>query len=151
MKKFIAPLLMVFVSGVMATSCGREPVLIESVHTSVLNQEVKWTDWRAGNDHLYATFEWPALTQNVLRYGSVTAYTYYNDIQVPLPHVIPIYYTIDGEEVVVPENLRYEIEEGRITFVMQDLDGFIPEGIENSAPINFRVVATVPVEYILDK
>lgn len=149
--KYFLPVMAALLMGVFATSCGRDPVAFESVNTRVMQQTIYWNQWQADVNYLYVTLDWDAITTDVLNYGSVVAYVYDGERQCPLPHVIPITYNYPTGDIVIPENLRFDLEPGKITFIMQDLDGNPPEGLENSAPITFRAVATVPVQYVLDK
>lgn len=153
MKKarFLLPVLAALLMGTVASSCGREPAAFESTNTRVMQQTIYWNQWISDPEYMYVTLDWDALTEDVLNYGSVVAYVYEGTRQCPLPHVIPITYNTASGDIVVPENLRFDLEPGKITFIMQDLDGNLPEGLENSAPITFRAVATVPVQYVLDK
>ena len=64
-----------------------------------------------------------------------------------LPFVYPleIYVTNDEgntEMIVVPENLRFEWELGKVTIIIQDLDGYDPESMELAGPISFKVCVT---------
>lgn len=151
--KFLLPMLGALLLGAFATSCEPEhvPVAIESSNTRVMQQTIYWNQWQADVNYMYVTLEWDAITEDVLNYGSVVAYVYDGERQCPLPHVIPITYTTNTGDVTVPENLRFDLEPGKITFIMQDLDGLLPTGLENTAPIVFRAVATVPVQYLVKK
>lgn len=160
MKK-IKILMVTFVGAFLAltaTSCNKE-VAIESTHTRVMQQEVYWDQWRDFVDgdvqYKYVAFDWDAITTDVLNYGSVDAFVYETDAdgihQCPLPYVFPIKYFDDaGVAFFVPTNLRYILEPGKITFIREDLDGGEVTGMENTAPLTFRAVATVPVQYVLD-
>ena len=153
MKKarFILPMLTALLMGFGMTSCENE--YFGDSNTRVMEATVCWNHWRTYVDnvenkrYMYVTYEWNALTVDVLNYGSVTAYVYDGDSQCPLPHVVPITYTYnDGSVVVVPESFRYELTPGKITIIMQDLDGELPEGIDYNFPdVSFRVVAMMPV------
>lgn len=157
MKKarFLLPVMAALLIGAFTTSCDREPVAFESTNTRVMQQTIYWNQWRdyVNNDvnYKYVTLDWDAITTDALNYGSVVAYVYDGENQCPLPHVTPITYNTTTGPIVVAENIRFDLEPGKITFIMQDLDGALPDGLENTAPITFRAVVTVPVQYILDK
>ncbi len=134
-----------------ATSCNKE-VSFESMNTRVMQNEVYWNQWRTEGNHLAITFDWDAITTDVLNYGTVDAYVYEGSHQCPLPYAYPMGQVSydDGTFDYLVEQLRFDVEPGKITFIMQDLDGNLPEGLENSAPLTFRAVATVPVQYVID-
>ena len=149
MKKarFILPVLAALLLAAGLTSC--EPEYFGDSNTRVMQTTVYWNQWidDGQTNYLYCELDWPALNTEVLTYGSITAYVYDGDYQNPLPYVIPITYTLaSGATVVVPENIRYDLQPGKITFIMQDLDGNMPEGIVNSAPLTFRAVINMPVK-----
>jgi hypothetical protein len=146
MKKtrFLLPLLAALLLGLGMTSCSREQYWGDT-NTRAMTVTIYWNEWI--DDHqtayLYAEVPWDAITLDVLNFGNVAAYVYDDSYQCPLPYVVPI--TYDGN-VVVAENISYDLSLGKVTFRMQDLDGGMPAGLENSAPITFRVVATMPVQ-----
>ena len=149
---FLLPVLAALVMGFFATSCEPDYV-IEGSHTRVMTATVYHDKWQvyedvSGTRYLYKSFEWDALSENMLKYGTVVAYVYDGTNQCPLPHVIPISYTVNGNVEVVPENIRFDIGVGTITFIMQDLDGFLPEDIADD--LVFRAVATIPQQYVLE-
>ncbi|MCR5445883.1 MAG: hypothetical protein K6E96_09460 [Bacteroidales bacterium] len=153
--KFLLPMLGALLLGAFATSCEPEhvPVAIESSNTRVMQQTIYWNQWQADVDYMYVTLEWDAITEDLLKYGSVVAYVYEGEYQCPLPHIYPMGEVTyeNGNVDYLVEKLSYELEPGRITFIMQDLDGLPPTGLENTAPIVFRAVATVPVQYLVKK
>lgn len=144
--KLILPLLAALVMGVSATSCSDE--YFGDSNTRAMTTTVYWNDWvdDGSTAYLYAEVPWSAITPDVLNFGNVSAYVYDGDYQCPLPYVTPITYNTATGAVVVPENISYDLSVGKVTFRMQDLDGGMPEGLENSAPITFRVVVTMPVD-----
>lgn len=149
--KILMATLVTALLALTATSCNKE-VAFESTNTRVMQNEVKWYDWSNGGNYMYVTFDWDAITNDVLNYGTVDAYVYENGRQCPLPYAYPMGQVSydDGTVDYLIEQLRYDLEPGKITFIMQDLDGNLPEGLENTAPLTFRAVATVPVQYVLD-
>lgn len=143
--RFLIPVLAALLMGVSMTSCESE--YFGDSNTRVMQSTIYWNQWidDGQTPYLYCELDWPALTPDVLTYGSIVAYVYDGDLQCPLPHVIPITYTTATGDIVVPENIRYDLQVGKITFIMQDLDGEMPEGITNSAPLTFRAVINMPV------
>lgn len=147
--KSILPVVAAVLMGILGTACDREEA-IESVNTRVMEATIYRNQWNDdGSDYLWKTFDWDAITPEVLAYGTVTGYVYDGARQCPLPHILPISYQLtSGGIEFVPENLRFDMEPGKITFIMQDLDGGMPYDIQTD--LTFRVVATVPVQYVLD-
>ncbi len=145
-RSLILPLLMALVLGVSMTSCSDE--YFGDSNTRAMTTTVYWNDWvdDGATAYLYAEVPWDAITIDVLNVGNVVAYVYDGDYQCPLPYVIPVTYTTATGNIVVPENISYDLSPGKITFRMQDLDGGMPESLTNSAPITFRVVVTMPVD-----
>lgn len=148
MKKtsFILPLLLALFMGVMGTSCSDE--YFGDSNTRVMEVTIHWNEWYDDGvtSYLYVDAPWQAITPDVLRVGNVAAYVYDGDYQCPLPHIYPVCYNTPGGNVYVPENITFDLSPGKVSFRMQDLNGGMPEGLENSAPITFRVVVTMPVE-----
>lgn len=144
--KFILPLLAAVLMGVSMTSCSDE--YFGDSNTRAMQVTVYWNDWVDDGQtaYLYAEVPWNAITIDVLNYGNVAAYVYDGDYQCPLPYVIPVTYTTASGNIVVAENISYDLSPGKITFRMQDLDGGMPEGLTNSAPLTFRVVVNMPVD-----
>lgn len=144
--KFILPLLAAVLMGVSMTSCSDE--YFGDSNTRAMQVTVYWNDWvdDGQTSYLYAEVPWNAITIDVLNYGNVAAYVYDGDYQCPLPYVIPVTYTTASGNIVVAENISYDLSPGKITFRMQDLDGGMPEGLTNSAPLTFRVVVNMPVD-----
>ena len=158
MKKFLLPLLAAITLGLTATSCEREPrqVLLESSGTRVAEVTVKYDDWVKddnGVNYVYCPVDWDVLSDHVVYDGNVSVYVYENGRQNPLPYVYPVNVTYDdGTTGVIGENLRFDLEVGRLTIIMQDLDGYKPEISRANCPdMTFRIVATAPINYIIDQ
>lgn len=141
----LLPVLMALVLGFGMTSCSDE--YFGDSNTRAMTTTVCWTNWvdDGATAYLYAEVPWDAITDDVLEFGNVSAYIYDDNYQCPLPYIVPITYTTATGSVVVPENFTFDLSRGKVTFRMQDLDGGMPEGITNCAPITFRVVVTMPV------
>lgn len=159
-SKFLTTALAVLLLGATVTSCDDEPVTFESTNTRVMEQEVFWNQWgdyvEGDIQYKYVTFDWNAITTDVLNYGTVNAYVYETDAvgthQCPLPYSFPIAYTDDlGQTFYVATNFRYILEPGKITFIREDLDGGpIGNTMDYTAPLTFRAVASVPVQYVIN-
>ena len=102
------------------------------------------------DNYLYADFDDPDITQKAVDNGTVQAFIYViydaaNNLGSwnPLPFVYPLEIkTNEGgvEKIVIaPENTRMEYNVGRVTFIIQDLDGFDPEAITTSMSIKVCV------------
>ncbi|MBP5526885.1 MAG: hypothetical protein J6X79_00360 [Bacteroidales bacterium] len=145
--KLILPMLLALVLGFTMTSCESE--YFGDTNTRAMTTTIEWTQWvdDGATAYLYVDVPWDAITADVLNFGNVSAYVYDGEYQCPLPYIVPITYTTATGNVVVPENITYDLSLGKISFRMQDLDGGMPEGLTNSAPITFRVVVTMPVEH----
>ena len=145
MKKtrFILPVLAALLLSIGMTSCEEE--YFGDSNTRVMEVTIdRWYD-DGQMPYLYHEVSWNALTTDVLTYGNISAYVYDGDYQNPLPYIVPITYNLAGGGVaIVPENIRYDLMPGKITFIMQDLDGNMPEGVASIPPMTFRVVVNMP-------
>ncbi len=110
---------------------------------------IKGSDWKVGyyddgRKYLYVECNNADITDKVMKNGAVLAYfwfTYKEDASSwnILPYVYPYLYENDkGETVAVGENIRYEYENGIVTFIIEDLDGFQPDAMEINS--EFKVV-----------
>ena len=117
---------------------------------------VKPGDWKRNEgennpgfeNYLYAEFENPDITKYVVDNGTVQAFIYtIYDVSKnlgswnPLPYVYPIEIkdADTGDILIAPENTRFEYNEGTVTFIIQDLDGYDPEDITNEMSIKVCV------------
>lgn len=103
------------------------------------------------NNYLYCTKEIAAIDADVFNNGSVQAFVWnvYDGQQNlgawnTLPFIYPLEVYLQGEDgstnlVIVPENLRFEWEAGKITFIIQDLDGYDPLALEDGQTLSFKV------------
>lgn len=152
-KLFIA--LMVLIGTSITTSCVKETVVAGAQvysyeYTIYPNQWIRniGTNNPGYNNYLYASFENAYITSDVMAYGTVQAYVWNvydystnSGAWNTLPYVIPIeIFDSHGGLVVVPENLRFEWELGKVTFIIQDLNGIDPEDMTN--PITVKVCVT---------
>lgn len=153
--KILISALAIALLGLATASCERE-ITFESTNSRVMEQTIYWNQWQPDDinnpSYLYVTLDWDAISTDVLNYGTVSAYVYDGDRQNPLPYLYPMGQVTyeDGNVDYLVENIRFDLEPGKITFIMQDLDGNLPEGLENTAPLVFRAVATVPVQYVIN-
>ncbi|MCR5064605.1 MAG: hypothetical protein K6A67_02440 [Bacteroidales bacterium] len=107
------------------------------------------------DNYLYAEFQNKDITRDVMANGTVTAdvYSIY-DVQNnlgawnPLPYVCPIEVLVKNDDgsystVIVAENVRFEWNEGKVTFIIQDLDGYDPEDITSTLHIRVNVTSNL--------
>ena len=155
MKKILLSLLVAAAMGLTATSCTKE-VYIESSGTRVAEVTVKYDDWEQDDpnvNYVYCTVDWDVLSEHVIYDGNVNVYVYENGHQCPLPYVYPmgfVTYT-DGTTDFLVENLRFNVETGRVTIIMQDMDESVPDLGYNTPEMTFRIVATAPINYIIQQ
>ena len=121
---------------------------------------VKPSDWikyqgdlePGDENYFFADFDNPDITQDVVDNGTVQAYIYTivdptNNVGSwnPLPFVYPLLIVTkdnNGNVIdtqVVPENTRFEYNVGRVTFLIQHLDGYDPIDIANEMSIKVCV------------
>lgn len=145
LSKLILPMLAVLM---LATGCRKAQ--IETYQFNITPAE--WQRNEGDNlpgafNYLYCTKDLPAIDRNVFGNGTVQAYAWnVYDTQHnlgswnTLPFVYPLEVYVTDEfgntnMVIVPENPRFEWEEGKVTFVIQDLDGFDPENMVSTISI----------------
>lgn len=106
-----------------------------------------------GDNYLYAEFANADITADVMNgNGTVQAFVYniYNAAENlgswnTLPFVYPlevVFYnaeTRQNEMDIVPENMRFEWESGKVTFIIQNLDGFDPEDMVSTIHVKVSV------------
>jgi len=153
--KLFLPMLAV---AALASGCTKEYYTIGAeVYTHQYSiTPAQWTRNQGANlpgadNYLYASFENADITPDVMETGTVQAYVYNTyDAQHnlgawnTLPFVYPLeVYVPDGdggqEMVIVPENLRFEWEQGKVTFIIQDLDGYDPENMVSTISVKVCV------------
>lgn len=153
MKRMFLPMMALFM---MLSGCTKEYITLGSqIETYRFN--ITPSQWKlvqgqyapSSNSYLYCTVDVPAITNEVFDYGTVEAYVW-NIYDVSqnlgawntLPFVYPLEVNITNDQgaqetVIVPENLRFEWEKGAVTFIIQDLDGYRPEQLEQT--LSFKV------------
>lgn len=105
-----------------------------------------------GDNYLYCEKSISAINNDVFNHGAVIAYAWnvYDSQQNrgawnALPFIFPLEViapNADGTSsmVIVPENLRFEWELGKVTFIIQDLDGYDPEDMVSSISMKVCVI-----------
>ena len=140
MKKTILTMLAAVAMVFGLTSCEHQTM--RSVEVTI--QPSEWVTNSQVN-YYFATVRWDELDGDVIDYGTVNAYLIQNGRQNLLPLVTPItYYNVDGiagNDITVAENIRFDLEYGYITFIIEDMDGFLPGDMESTTPMTFRIVA----------
>lgn len=128
------------------TSCEKKYVTEEYYNegTQIYTKEYTVTseDWQEGTyddgrKYLYAEFDNSDITNTVMEHGVVLAYYWflYNEADNAsswnlLPYVYPYSYTTEENDTVyVGENFRFEYELGKIIFIVEDLDGVVPDSM----------------------
>lgn len=150
MKRLLLLPLLGVLSLTMMTSCIKDYVTEEHIHQYYEGSKIYTTeytidakDWQKGDfngrQYLYCTMDNTDITPNVMDKGAVFGYmwTLYNNENYcwsPLPYVYPL--IVDNK--TVPENIRIEIEEGLVTFIIEELDAKEPFGVEDT--MYFKVV-----------
>lgn len=108
------------------------------------------------DNYLYAEFENKDITPDVLDNGTVTAdvYAIYNVQQDlgswhPLPYVYPIAVNVTDQSTgathteIVAETIRMEWELGKVTFIIQELDGWDPDDMLSKITVRVNVTKNV--------
>lgn len=98
------------------------------------------SDWVTNDQVNYYFSSWYCedITPDVVANGAVMVYVYDQGRQNQLPYVLPYYSA--ANDVTIPENIRFDWSLGTITFIIEDLDGFAPEGMADIQPMTFKVV-----------
>lgn len=162
MKKVFIPILAALFIGLSFSSCSKDEYVLESTTTRTTDYSVTWDRWNTvpGSDYLYHTLDWYVLTTNVLTYGNVDVYLYEGDDvngweQHKLPYIQTIldptdntYHAIKYDYVLLhPVNNSY----GSIRLVMQWLDSAINPADASLGTLTFRLVASVPIDYVIEQ
>ena len=153
--KLFLPLLAI---SALATGCTKEYYTIGSqvyTHQYTVTPS-QWTRNQGNNlpgadNYLYASFENADITAEAVESGTVQAFVYNTYDQqhnlgawntLPFVYPLEVYVTNDSGEqelVIVPENLRFEWEQGKVTFIIQDLDGYDPEDMVSTITVKVSV------------
>lgn len=123
----------------LPTGCRKEYITYGSqVHSHFYT--VKANQWvKPANANYYVSrWENADITPDVVdANGAVVAYVFNNGTWCSMPYVYP-YYSADYD-VTIAENYRLEYSEGYVYFILEDLDGALPEYIENLPDVEFKV------------
>lgn len=145
----------------LATGCTKEYIMngaqIQTVQFNITPSE--WMrnegDLPGTNNYLYCTKDIDFITEDVFNFGTVQAYAWnVYDAQhnlgawntLPFVYPLEVYVTNDDNTtslVIVPENLRFEWELGKVTFIIQDLDGYDPEDMVSTISIKVNVTSNM--------
>ena len=144
--KQLIPILAVALISLFS-SCKREVVhetvvkeITKEVAATVTEEvTVRANDWILAEDENYyfATFDCSSLTKDVDDYGAAIVYLYEDGRWNLLPYVRP-YYSSNLDKTWA-ENIRFDWELGKITFIVQDLDGDLPGNIHLMPDLYFKI------------
>lgn len=157
LMKLFLPMLAI---AMLATGCTKEYVTNtygSQIQTYQFNitpsewQRVAGDNLPGSQNYLYCTKSLDAIDQYVFDQGTVQAFAW--NVYDPstntgawntLPFIYPLEILVQDDlgnidMVVVPENLRFEWELGKVTFIIQDLDGYDPEDMVSTISIKVCV------------
>jgi hypothetical protein len=115
---------------------------------SHLVSETFYIDTRAENWQIYdqpdglyyfSTWQAPEITQAVLQEGFLSVFCIENGRDNQLPYIRPY---IDNEQYLYTENIRYDVEQGYITFIVEPSDFY---NMYNPGNKQFKVVVVKPI------
>ena len=157
LNRIILPILAL---ALLATGCKKEYVSytygaqVETYRYNVTPAQwnVVQGQYEQGSDnYLYCTLKVPAITDEVFDHGTVQVFVWNiydvnNNLGAwnTLPFVYPLEVYVNNDDgtqsmVIVPENLRFEWELGKVTFIIQDLDGYDPLALGDGQTLSFKV------------
>lgn len=157
--KILKLILAVSALALAVTGCSDDNYYYYENNLSTTIYTIKPEHWElnldgepGSNNYFYCTVDNKDITAEVMDKGAVQAFVYYTynkqenlSAWTTLPFVYPMEFvetdTDTGTQTVtvVPENLRFEWEEGSVTFIIQDLDGYSPSDIKNTMSIKVCV------------
>lgn len=131
MKKFfflMASSLMIFVSCERnyydyyydCDGCNNVPsntVALSTFYIDVLPE--KWEKFDEAEKYVFASFDAPEITENVVENGLVVAYFVDGDYNNQLPYVFPV---VTATSDTIYENMRFDYKKGEISFIVEDSD-----------------------------
>ena len=158
MKTAMKTILCAVLMALGTASCTKEYITKEEYITEnhydgaqIFTREytINHDQWQEGNNgerpYLYAEIDNINITDNVINNGVVLGYILYTyNIEEELnswnalPYLLT-YRTNTGETIA--ENIRLEYEKGKIVFVIEDLDGTMPDPV--GGPLIFKVAVIV--------
>jgi hypothetical protein len=144
----------------LAASCEKKYITEEYIteyHSNVTTFDIRIapTDWLreqgaqepGSTNYLYYIYSSPEFSKDVMKNGAVVAYIYtLYDVKTQqgawnlLPYVYPLEMNDNGTLTIIPETIRCEWEEGKITFVIQDLDGYAPLNVNETLLMRVSVI-----------
>lgn len=101
--------------------CNNNNVPSNTVALSTFYIDIKPEDWAEYDDeekYVYASFEAPEITENVIENGLVISYFVDGEYDNQLPYVYPVPLLTD----TIYENMRFDYKKGVITFIIEDSD-----------------------------
>ncbi len=133
MKKLLLPLVAIMMLT-FTTGCT------DDIEMRTSEYYVTAGDWVTSEQVSYYFSSWYCedITPDVVANGAVMVYVYDQGRQNQLPYVLP-YYSAEYD-VTIPENIRFDWSLGNVTFIIEDLDGCLPEGMASIQPMTFKVV-----------
>ena len=87
--------------------------------------------------YVYQQFRFPEITSSVMDDGAVMVYLCDGNIDVPLPNVFPV----EDGRTIVTENMRFEVEKGLVTIVLEWNDFCFHDNLEN---YKFKICILTP-------
>ena len=92
--------------------------------------------------YLYVTCEADFINKKACEDGSVNAYLWLEGSKcwTPLPYLSMYPHTSGMSTTIIAENIRFEYAPGEITFIVQDMDGLVPDPLVDD--YTFRVTVT---------
>lgn len=138
MKKFLLPLLMTIV--VLFTACRDEGARMHTYYYTVKpNQwEANITTYNDGTyttNYYYSVWENVDITPAVIDHGVVLVY-YCSDFDEMLPYTM---YFTDDNGVPYQERIEFDIEAGKIYFIIKDTDFNTALSMQNIKEMQFKV------------
>ena len=145
MKRFILPLIAILLLGV-TSSCTDEYYIYQNV-TQTHEYTVSGSQWVTSDNvnYYYASFNNADITSAIEEHGTVVAYVFDDGRWNPLPYVYPYSITVEDQntgelvDITIAENIRFDWTTNEVTFIMQDLDGGMPEGVGRLPTMTFKV------------
>ena len=148
MKKTVILLLAALMGAVSCTKFAFN----EGSQVYSRDYQVKPSEWKKDTEadppFFWVSYSNPDITAEVAKgRGAVTGYVYliYDTAKKlgswnPLPYIYPYRYQYNEGYSYLPESFRFDWEEGQVTFVIQDMDGFLPDDMTDNLLFRVTVV-----------
>lgn len=164
LMKLFLPMLAI---AMLATGCTKEYVTREyntyGAQIKTFQFNITPSEWQrnegvnlpGSNNYLYCTKNISEIDQYVFDQGTVQAFAwnvYDPSTNTGAWNTLPFIYPLEIMEqddmgnintFVIPENLRFEWELGKVTFIIQDLDGFDPENMVSTISIKVCITSNM--------